>query len=217
MNDPPLMSGLQRHRDLPRNRQRLLHPNGAPREAIRQCGTFHQLEHQRVHAVRFFQAMDARDIGVIERGQHLRFALEALHSVAGEGERSREHFERNIAVELDIVRTINFAHAAAAQQGSETKVPPENCAFMEANCRPAIQQGIAFCVAGEHPLNFRDQARITATGLIDKALALGGRKFDGGLENLADFAKLVRAQYAERLRLVHRNSLAGSVPERAAN
>ena len=85
------------------------------------------------------------------------------------------------------MRTINFAHAAAAQQGSETKVPPENCAFMEANCRPAIQQGIAFCVAGEHPLNFRDQAPITATGLIDKVLALGGRKFDGGLEDLADF------------------------------
>jgi hypothetical protein len=88
---------------------------------------------------------------------------------------------------------------------------------MEANCRPAIQQGIAFRVAGEHPLNFRDQAPITAAGLIDKVRAICGRKFDGGLENLADLAKLVRAQYAERLRLVHRNSLAGSVHERPAD
>jgi hypothetical protein len=83
--------------------------------------------------------MDARDIGVIERGQHLRFTLESRQSFRGEGKPSREHFERNIAVELDIVRTINLAHAAAAQQGSETKVPPENCAFMEATCRPGIQ------------------------------------------------------------------------------
>ena len=108
------------------------------------------------------------------------------------------------------MRTINLAHAAAAQQGSETEVPPENCAFMEANCRPAIQQGIAFCVAGEHPLNFRDQARISATGLSDKAFALGKRKLDGGLEDLANFAKLIRTPYTHRLRLVHRHSLAGS-------
>jgi hypothetical protein len=147
----------------------------------------------------------------------LRLALEALHSVAGEGERSREHFERNIAVELDIVRTMYFAHAAAAQQSSETKVSPENCAFMEANCHPAIQQGNAFRVAGEHPLNFRDQVGITAAGLIDKALAIGGRKPDSRLENLADLAKLVWAQYAEPLRLIHRSSLAGSVHERAAD
>ena len=89
---------------------------------------------------------------------------------------------------------------------------PENCAFMEANCRPAIQQGIA-SASPEHPLNFRDQAPITATGLIDKVLALGGRKFDGGLEDLADLAKFVRTQYADRLRLVHRKiaSLAPSL------
>ena len=75
MNDPLLVSGLQRQRDLPCNGQGLFRPNGSLREAIRQCRTFHQLEHQRVHSVRFFQTIDAGNIRMIERGQHLRFAL----------------------------------------------------------------------------------------------------------------------------------------------
>jgi hypothetical protein len=77
----------------------------------------------------------------------------------------------------------------------------------------AIQQRITFCVAREHSLNFSDQPRITVTGLIDKARTLGGRKLDGGLENIADLAKFVRTQYAGRLRLVHRKiaSLAPSL------
>jgi len=80
-------------------------------------------------------------------------------------------------------------------------------------CPAAIQQRVTFCVAKEHPLNFSDQAPISATGLIDKALALGGRKLDGGLEDLADLAKFVRTQNADRLRLVHRKiaSLAPSL------
>ena len=164
MNDTSLMSGLQRHRDLPRNRQRLLDPNGAPREPIRQCRAFHQLQHQCVHTVRFFQAMDACDIGVIERGQHLRFALEALHSVAGEGERSREHFERNIAVELDIVRTINFAHAAAAQHGPHTKVIREDRPFVKLRRGEAIQKRIPIRVTRHHALDFSDQPPITPVG-----------------------------------------------------
>jgi len=43
--------------------------------------------------------------------------------------------------------------------------------------------------------------------------ALGGRKLDGGLEDLADLAKFVRTQNADRLRLVHRKiaSLAPSL------
>src|SRR5262249_32985994 len=110
-----------------------------------------------------------------------------------------------------VVCTIDLAHAAAAQDGSHAKVSRKNCAFMQAACRAAIQQRVTFCIAREHSLNFSDQVRITVTGLIDKTLALGGCQFDGGLENLADLAKFVRTQYAEQLRLVHRNSLSGSV------
>src|SRR5215218_1293236 len=84
---------------------------------------------------------------------------------------------------------------------------------MEVARGAAIQQRVTFCVAREHSLNFSDQARITVTGLIDKARTLGGRKLDGGLENLADLAKFVRTRNTDRLRLVHRKiaSLATSV------
>src|SRR5689334_15548227 len=84
---------------------------------------------------------------------------------------------------------------------------------MEVARGASIQQGVPFCITREHPLNFSDQARITVTGLIYKARTLGRRKLDRGLENLADLAKFVRTQNADRSRLVHRKiaSLAPSL------
>jgi hypothetical protein len=148
--------------------------------------------------------MNAGNIRVTERRQHLRLALQPRHSVRVERESSRDHFERNVPTEVEVVRAINLAHAATAQQGAHTQVSSEHYAFMEVARGAAIQQPVTFCVAREHSLNFSDQARITVTGLIDKARTLGGRKLDGGLENLADLAKFVRTQNADRLQMVHR-------------
>src|SRR5262249_52429880 len=107
----------------------------------------------------------------------------------------------------------DLPHAAATQYGAQTQVSREDCAFMEVAGGAAIQQRVTLCVAREHSLNFSDQAPITVTGLIDEARTLGGRKLDGGLEDLADLAKFVRSQNADRLRLVHRKiaSLAPSL------
>jgi hypothetical protein len=70
--------------------------------------------------------------------------------------------------------------------------------------RATIEERVTFCVAGEHASNFSDQAPVSPAGLIDKGVALGRRKLDSGLEHFADLAKFVRAQNADRLRLVHR-------------
>src|SRR5215831_13576840 len=43
-------------------------------------GPLHQLHHQGAHAARFFQAIDRCNVGMIERRQHLSFALEACHA-----------------------------------------------------------------------------------------------------------------------------------------
>jgi hypothetical protein len=134
--------------------------------------------------------------GMIQRGQHLRFALQTGHSVGVEGERPREHFERNIPAEVNVVRAIHFAHAAATQQGAQTQVSCEDCAFMEVACRVAIQECVPLCVPRDHSLHLCDQAQVTVTGLFDKARTRGGRKLDGGLEDLADLAKFVRAKNA---------------------
>jgi hypothetical protein len=50
-------------------------------QQLRQGWAFNQFHHQRAIGCRFFQAVNRRDIGVIERGEHLCFALEARHAL----------------------------------------------------------------------------------------------------------------------------------------
>jgi hypothetical protein len=62
---------LRRDRDSSRERQRSL------REAIRERRPFDQLEHERRAAVRVLESEDRADVPVVERGEELRFTLEA--------------------------------------------------------------------------------------------------------------------------------------------
>ena len=50
---------------------------GAVRDAVGEVGALDQFHHERVDAVRSLQAVDVRDVRMIERGEDFRFALEA--------------------------------------------------------------------------------------------------------------------------------------------
>ena len=52
---------------------------------------------------------------MIERGQDLRFALEAGEPVGVEGEQFGEDLQRDVAIELRVVRAIDLPHPARAQ------------------------------------------------------------------------------------------------------
>ena len=52
------------------------------RDPLRQACAFDELEHQRRDAIRFFEPIDARDVRVIERREHLRFAAEPREAIA---------------------------------------------------------------------------------------------------------------------------------------
>src|SRR2546425_2818164 len=54
---------------------------------------------------------------VVERGEHMRFALEACHAVGVTGEEFREHLEGDLASELGIAGAIHLAHAAHPDRG----------------------------------------------------------------------------------------------------
>ena len=54
--------------------------------------------------------------GWFSDGQHLRFALEPRETLGILRERVGQDLERDVAVELGIARTIDFAHAACAQE-----------------------------------------------------------------------------------------------------
>ena len=54
------------------------------------------------------------DVGVRQRGDGLRFALEPCAPPGIVGERRRQHFDRDVAAKARILRPIHFAHAAGA-------------------------------------------------------------------------------------------------------
>src|ERR1700730_14650155 len=62
-----------------------------------------------------FDTVDGRDVGMVERGQDLGFALEASHAFGVAGERFGEDLQRNIALQLGVARAVHLAHAARAE------------------------------------------------------------------------------------------------------
>ena len=75
-----------------------------------------ELHHERVDAVGIFQPVDRADVGMIERGEHARFAFEAGQAVGVVLERARQDFDRDVATQPRVARAVHFAHPADAQQ-----------------------------------------------------------------------------------------------------
>ena len=67
----------------------------------------------------FFHSVDGRDIGMIERREHLGFPLEARHALGVVRERLRQDFDRHVAAQLGIGGAIDFAHPAFAELGGD--------------------------------------------------------------------------------------------------
>jgi hypothetical protein len=61
-------------------------------------------------------AIDMRDVRVVECGQRLGFLLEARDAVGIVGERGGKHLDRDVALELGIARAIDLARAAGADR-----------------------------------------------------------------------------------------------------
>ena len=88
-------------------------------ETFRERWTFDQFEHERLHAVRFLEAIDCRDVGMIERGEHLRFTLEPRHALGIVREGARQDLQRDVAIELRVAGAEHFAHPACPERGTD--------------------------------------------------------------------------------------------------
>ncbi len=70
-----------------------------------------------MHAVLFLDAVNRSDVGMIERRQHTRLALESGKAVGIGREGLRQDLERHIAPEPAVPRAIDLAHASRAKRG----------------------------------------------------------------------------------------------------
>ena len=59
------------------------------------------------------------DVRMIQRGQRLRFALEAREPLGIGDEQLGQDLDRDVAIELRVARAIHLAHAAGAERGED--------------------------------------------------------------------------------------------------
>ena len=81
MDDAGLVRRFERFGHLFRDRQRLVDGDGAARDALREILALDELHHEGADAGRFFDAVQLRDVRMIERGQRLRFAFEPHETI----------------------------------------------------------------------------------------------------------------------------------------
>jgi hypothetical protein len=68
------------------------------------------------HAVAVLESVNRADMGMIQRREHARFAIEPCVAVGFREPRFGEDFDRDIASEIRVARAIHFTHATGADE-----------------------------------------------------------------------------------------------------
>ena len=94
---------------------RLVDGNRSALQALGEILALDELEHQVRLPVRFLEAVDGGDVGVVERGEDLRLALETSEPLGIARHIGGQHLDRHLAVELGVGRPVDLAHSARAE------------------------------------------------------------------------------------------------------
>ena len=98
MYRPRPVRGLQGRGDLPGDLQGVVEGDGAARDEVGDGRTLDQLQDERPRSRRVFDAVDLRDVRVVQRGEDPGLPLEARAPVGVGGERVGQYLQRHVAV-----------------------------------------------------------------------------------------------------------------------
>jgi hypothetical protein len=112
VDDAGIVRGFERLRDLSRDRQRFIDRNGTTRDALGEIVALDELHHQR----RAFNAIDVRDVRVIQGRQHFGFTAESRQPLIIICDIVGQHFDGDVALQIRVARAIHLAHAARTEQ-----------------------------------------------------------------------------------------------------
>ena len=122
MDDAPFVRGIERIGDLPCERRRIGHGDGASRQSLGERLASNQLQDKAVHLPTVaggpvLESVDGADERMIQGSEHTRLALEAREAFGIAGHVLRQDLDGHIASELRVPGTVDFAHPAGTQQG----------------------------------------------------------------------------------------------------
>ena len=119
MDDALLVGRLERIGDLPGDGDGFVDRHRPLCDPLREVGSVNQLHDQRANRQPVLEAVNLRDVGMIERGQRLRFAGKTRQTIGVAGEEVRQDLQRDVTIELGIPSAIDLAHAAGADGGDD--------------------------------------------------------------------------------------------------
>ena len=119
VNDAQCVRGFNRFCNLSRDRERLWKRNRTSRDPVRQRRTVHQFHHERMGPARIFEAVDPRDMRMVQRRKNLGLSVETGKPLRISRDEVRQNFERHVTIELRVPRAIDLAHTARAEGGED--------------------------------------------------------------------------------------------------
>ena len=87
--------------------------------AIGERRPFDQFHHQRADVTRVLEAVDVRDVRMVQRSEDFSFALESGQAVDILYHGDRQNLDRDLALEVCVGRAIDLTHAARAERGQD--------------------------------------------------------------------------------------------------
>ncbi len=119
MDDPDLVRRFDRLGDLLRDGQHVLEWNRPTRDPVRQRRPLDQLHHQRGLTVSAFEAVNPGDVGMVQRSEDFRFALEPGQSIAVGRHGAGEDLDGDLSLEVGVRCAIDLSHPAHADVGGD--------------------------------------------------------------------------------------------------
>jgi len=86
--------------------------DGPTQDGVGQRVTFDELHHERARCARFLEAVDVRDVRMIQRGEQVRFAFEARQALGIGREQIGEDLDGDVAMEQRVSRSLRRRRAA---------------------------------------------------------------------------------------------------------
>ncbi len=167
VDDTLLVRCLEPFRDLQEERDRLVDRDRAAGDAIGQRLAVDQLHDQEARALLGLEAVQGGDVGVVERGQHPRLALEPGQPLGVLRHRLRQHLDRNLAVGAGCP-WLGTPHPCRPRRGRRRpRIDPGGCPVLPTRCygsRWADRQVVA-ALARPRALVRRSHHRLFATGV----------------------------------------------------
>ena len=119
MDDALFVRGFHGFGDLLRDRQGVRQGHRSLRDPISERRSFDELHHERVRVAAVFETVHVRDVRMVQRSEHLRLAAESRETLRITGKRSRQDFERDVAVQFLVAGAVDLAHASGADEADD--------------------------------------------------------------------------------------------------